>query len=190
MSRRIKKRYVTPEEYLAFERAAEHKSEYLDGEIFAMTGASREHNLITLNVASELRSQLKGRDCEVYPSDMRVRIPSANVYTYPDVVVVCGGPKFEDAALDTLLNPTLLVEVLSKSTENYDRTVKFAYYRSVESLAEYLLVAQDACRVEHYARQADGRWSVEDHASPDSPITLASIGCALRLTDVYERVEL
>jgi Uma2 family endonuclease len=189
MSRKPKT-FVSPDEYLSFERAAEHKSEYLDGQIFAMTGASREHNLITTNLVRELSLGLRGRDCEVYPSDMRVRIPSANIYTYPDVVVVCGGPKFEDAALDTLLNPTLLVEVLSKSIESYDRTFKFAYYRTVESLAEYLLVAQDEYRVEHYSRQPDGRWAVEDHASREASVALASVGCTLRLTDVYERVEL
>src|SRR5829696_5082670 len=116
MSRQTEKSYVTPEEYLAYERAAEYKNEYFDGEIFAMTGASRKHNLIAGNVFGLLWQQLWGKPCEVYPSDMRVRIPSANIYTYPDVVVVCGEPEFEDGHVDTLLNPTLLVEVLSKST--------------------------------------------------------------------------
>src|SRR5947209_20458068 len=115
MSRQAKT-FVTPEEYLSLERQAEHKSEYYDGEIFAMTGASRKHNLITTNILGSLWQQLKGKPCEVYPSDMRVRVPSANLYTYPDIVVVCGEPQFEDEQVDTLLNPTLLIEVLSRST--------------------------------------------------------------------------
>src|SRR5918997_1049049 len=123
MSRKPKT-FVTTEEYLAFERAAEYKNEYFDGEIVAMTGASRRHNLINVNVLSELHGQLRRAPCEVYPSEMRVRIPAANLYTYPDVTVVCGEPKFEDDYVDTLLNPTLIVEVLSKSTAMYDRTQK------------------------------------------------------------------
>ena len=184
------KTYVTPEEYLALEREAEYKNEYVNGEIRAMTGASRAHNLISVNVASELRAQLKGRPCEVYHTDMRVRIPSANVYTYPDVVVVCGEPKFEDSHVDTLLNPTLIVEVLSKSTSKYDRTTKSDYYRTLESLAEYLLVAQDEYAVEQYERQADGRWLLKDVRGLESVVELRSVGCALPLSEVYERVAL
>jgi Uma2 family endonuclease len=184
------KTYVTPEEYLAFERGCEYRNEYLNGEIRAMTGASREHNLIGLNIASELRARLKGRPCEVYHTDMRVRVPSANVYTYPDVVVVCGEPKFEDGRLDTLLNPTLLVEVLSKSTEKYDRTTKSDYYRTLESLEGYLLVSQDEYAVEQYTRQADGRWLLTSVRGLGSSAELRSLGCTLPLSDVYERVEL
>src|SRR2546428_1618931 len=116
MSRQIRP-YITPEEYLALERKAEHKSEYLHGEVFAMTGASRKHNLIATNILISLGQQLKGRPCEAYSSDMRVKVAATGLYTYPDIVVVCGDPKFEDDYVDTLLNPTLLVEVLSKSTE-------------------------------------------------------------------------
>src|SRR5437868_8492820 len=136
------KTLLTPEEYLAIERKAEYRSEYLNGEMFAMTGASRKHNLIALNIAGELRQQLKSKPCEAYVNDMRVRIPATDLYTYPDVTVVCGDPEFEDAFIDTLLNPTLLIEVLSESTESYDRGKKFGYYRTIQSLAEYLLVAQ------------------------------------------------
>ncbi|HYN90066.1 MAG TPA: Uma2 family endonuclease, partial [Ardenticatenaceae bacterium] len=146
------------EEYLVRERGAEAKSEYLDGEIVAMVGASRAHNLLTINVAGLLWQQLGDRPCEVYSNDMRVKIPVARVYTYPDVVVSCDDPLFEDDELDTLLNPIVIVEVLSASTESYDRGKKFSFYRSIPSLIEYVLVAQDEHRVEHYLRQAGGHW--------------------------------
>lgn len=189
MSRQVKT-YVTPEEYLAFERKAETRNEYVNGEIFAMTGASRKHNLIAGNLFGELRQQLKGKPCEVYPGEMRVKAPTARSYVYPDVVVVCGEPQFEDGYLDTLLNPTLVVEVLSKSTESYNRLAKSAYYRTIESLVEYLLVAQEEYRVEQYVRQADGRWLLSDVRLLDSVIELTSIGCSLALRDIYDRVSI
>jgi Uma2 family endonuclease len=187
MSRQVKT-YTTPEEYLAFERKAENKNEYVNGEIFAMTGASRKHNLIVANIAGELREQLKGKPCELYPGEMRVKAPASRSYVYPDVVVVCDEPKFEDDQLDTLLNPTLIVEVLSKSTESYNRLAKSAYYRTIESLAEYLLVAQEECRVEQYVKQPDGRWLLADVRSRESLIVLEAIGCSLSLQDIYERI--
>src|SRR5437588_7283267 len=181
---------LMPEEYLAIERRAEYKSEYIDGEVVAMTGASRRHNLIVLNVASEITQQLKGRPCEAYVSDMRVRVPSTRLYTYPDVVVVCGEPEFADDYVDTLLNPTLIVEVLSESTELYDRGKKFGFYRTIESLAEYLLVAQDECRVEQFVKQPDGRWMLSDYRSPEEVVELSSIQCRLALKEVYDKVVL
>jgi Uma2 family endonuclease len=181
---------LTPEEYLAFERKAEYKSEYIDGEIVAMTGASRQHNLIAANISDEIGRQLKRRRCERYVSDMRVRVPSTRFYTYPDVVVVCGEPEFEDDYLDTLLNPTLIVEVLSESTERYDRGRKFGFYRTIESLAEYLLVAQDECRVEQYLKQKDGRWLLSDYRSIGDVVELSSIQCSLALKEVYDKVAL
>jgi len=126
--------HVNPEEYLRLERQAEYKSEYLNGEIFAMSGASREHNLIAGNIVAELNQQLRAKPCEVYPSDMRLKVTATGLYTYPDVMVVCGEPKFEDKYVDTLLNPTLIVEVLSQSTERYDRIAKTSYYRTLDSL--------------------------------------------------------
>ena len=141
---------LTPEEYLARERRAETKSEYLRGEVFAMAGASRAHNLIASNAAGELRQQLRDRPCEVYPSDMRVKVSPSGLYTYPDVTVVCGEPQFEDAEVDTLLNPKVLVEVLSPSTADYDRGGKFTHYRRLPSLQEYVLISQDRPLVEHY----------------------------------------
>ena len=184
------KTYLTPEEYLAIERKAEYKSEYFNGEMFAMTGASRKHNLIALNIGGELRQQLKGKPCEAYVNDMRVRIPRTRLYTYPDVVVVCGEPEFEDDFIDTLLNPTLIVEVLSESTESYDRGKKSSYYRTVQSLAEYLLVSQDEYKVEQYVKQADGRWLLTDIRSPEGVVELTSIPCVLALKEVYDRVTL
>jgi Uma2 family endonuclease len=182
--------HVSPADYLAYERQNEFKSEYLDGEIRAMTGASRRHNLITVNVAAELRAKLRSSDCETYVNDMRVKVPERNLYTYPDVAVVCGEPSFEDAEVDTLLNPTLIVEVLSKSTGKYDRTTKFEHYRTLESLAEYVLVSQDGYRVEQYNRQPDGRWLLTDILGLEATLELKSVDCTLRLGEIYERVEL
>lgn len=182
--------YLTPEEYLAIERRAETKSEYFGGEMFAMVGASRKHNLIATNIVISVGQQLKKRPCELYTSDMRVKIPATGLYTYPDVTVACGEPKFEDEFVDTLLNPTLIVEVLSASTASYDRIKKFGYYRTIESLAEYLLVAQDEHKVEQYAKQSDGRWMLSDIRSLEGVVELASIECRLMLADVYDKVSL
>src|SRR5437764_1115106 len=181
---------LTPEEYLAIERRAEYKSEYIDGEMVAMMGASRRHNLIAANITREIGQQLKGRPCEGYASRMRVRVPSVSFYIYPDVVVVCGEPQFEDDYVDTLLNPTLIVEVLSESTELYDRGKKFGFYRTIESLAEYLLVAQDKCRVEQYVKQPDGHWLLSDYRSMEDAVGLDSIQCSLVLREVYDKVSL
>src|SRR2546421_764668 len=187
MSQQIKP-YISPEEYLRLERQSEYKNEYLNGEIFAMSGASRKHNLITGNIGSEFNQQLRGKPCEAYMSDMRVKVTATGLYTYPDVVVVCGEPKFEDEHLDTLLNPTVLVEVLSKSTERYDRIAKSSYYRTLDSLAEHLLVAQDEIRLEQYSRQPDGQRLLLDYRSFDDIAELKSIGCSLALRDVYDKV--
>jgi Uma2 family endonuclease len=180
---------LTMKEYLALEREAEQRNEYLKGEMFAMTGASLKHNLITGNVFAELKQQLRRTDCNAFISDMRVGVPAAELYTYPDIVVVCGEPQLEDEYLDTLLNPVLIIEVLSKSTASYDRSIKFGYYRTIESLTEYLLIAQDAHHVEQYTKQADGRWLLADIVSIESIVELASVGCTLALRDIYEKVE-
>ena len=182
--------YITPDEYLRLERQSEHKSEYVNGEIFAMTGASRKHNLVAGNIFRELSQQLKDRQCEAYVGDMRVKVATTGLYTYPDVVVVCGEPKFEDAYVDTLLNPTLLVEVLSQSTERYDRIAKSSYYRTLDSLAEHLLMAQDEVRLEQYAKQANGQWLLFECSTLDKVVELPSIGCALALREVYDKVVL
>jgi Uma2 family endonuclease len=178
----------SPGQYLALERKAEHRSEYLNGQIIAMSGASREHNVIALNLAREISGRLRGGPCETYVSDMRVRVLPTGLYTYPDVVVVCGDRRFEDDCLDTLLNPTVIVEVLSPSTESYDRGRKFGHYRHVESLREYVLVAQDRPAVEHYTRR-DGEWVLTDVTGPDAVLRLASVGCEVPLSEVYDRIE-
>ena len=179
---------MTVEEYLALERQASCKSEYCNGEVFAMSGASRRHNLISLNIGAELRAHLQQRPCEVYTSDMRVKISRTGLYTYPDVVVVCDDPAFEDAEVDTLLNPLLLVEVLSKSTADYDRGGKFEHYRTLLSLQEYLLVAQERCHVVHYTRQPDHTWLLAETSEITDQIHLPSLDCALALSEVYAKV--
>jgi Uma2 family endonuclease len=179
---------ITPEQYLALERKADFKSEYCNGFIIAMAGASRVHNTIALNLASEIRSQLKGRRCRVYMSDMRLRVSPTGLYTYPDVVAVCGEVEFEDDEVDTLLNPTMIVEVLSPTTEAYDRGDKFRQYRELASLREYVLVAQDKILVERYTRQGN-EWLRTDFKSLDDTLPLASIGCEIALREIYALIE-
>ncbi len=168
----VPKALLNPQQYLTRERDAAFKSEYYRGEMFATAGASREHNLIVANFVGELRNLLKSRACEVYPSDLRVRVNPAGLYTYPDVTVICGTPQFEDDQFDTLLNPTTVIEVLSKSTESYDRGTKSAMYRQLASLQEYVLVAQDRVSIESYVRQPGDRWLLAEtnlwKPTPDS----------------------
>lgn len=179
---------ISPSDYLARERLSETKHEYIDGEIVPMVGASREHNLIAINIAAELRARLRGERAEVYGSDMRVKVTAAGRYTYPDVSVVCGEPQFEDAEVDTLLNPKLIVEVLSASTEADDRGEKFQQYRLLDSLTDYLLPAQDEYRIEHFFRTADGRWQFTEATGRDGVLPLPSIGCGLPLAEAYLKV--
>jgi Uma2 family endonuclease len=183
------KTYLTPEQYLEIERAAEYKSEYYQGEMFAMAGAKWNHNLIAGNLVGGLRQQLRSRPCGVTPSDMRVLVSASGLYTYPDVIVVCGEPRFLDDRQDTLLNPTLIVEVLSPSTEAYDRGRKFEHYRSLESLAEYLLVSSQRVSAELYARQPDGRWLLTAANRLEDTLELPATGCRLALGDIYEKVQ-
>ena len=184
-----KKELLTPEAYLALEREAPGKSEYFAGEMFTMSGASRRHNLISLNLGAELRAQLRHRPCEVYTSDMRVKVSPTGLYTYPDVVVVCGEPEFEDTMGDTLLNPTILVEVLSQSTEDYDRGRKLEHYRTIPSLQEYLLVSQEKAHIVHYVRHSDVSWLLSDTSGLDAFIALRAIGCEIALSEIYAKVD-
>jgi Uma2 family endonuclease len=181
-------RRITPEEYLEADRKADFKSEYLDGKVFAMSGASRRHNLIVGKLIVALGVQLRGRPCEVYPSDMRLRVPETGLYTYPDVTVVCGTPELLDGYFDVLLNPTVLVEVLSESTERTDRGRKAMHYRRIPSLEGYLLVSQEEPRVEAYRRMGEGEWRLTEAAGIDSSVTLDAIACTLALRDLYEGV--
>lgn len=180
-------KFITPEEYLRMERASEEKHEYFRGEIFAMTGASENHNIVVGSTYAALYIQLRRRPCQIYPSDMRVRIPSTGLYTYPDISVVCGTPEFEDTVLDTLLNPTVIIEVLSSSTEQYDRGKKFQHYRTIASLQEYILIAQDSFRIEQFSRKGN-QWILTDAKTLESVIQLTSIDCTIALSDVYEKV--
>jgi Uma2 family endonuclease len=181
--------HVSPGEYLAFEREAESRNEFVNGEILPVTGANRIHSLIVVNILGELGRQLEATLCEAYAVKMRVRAPAAGAYLYPDVVAVCEGPRFEDDYFDTLLNPSLVVEVFSKSTGSYDRFAKAVCYRTIESLTEYLLVSQEEYRVEQYVKQGDG-WLLSDVRSLESVVELKSIGCSLALVDVYKKVAL
>lgn len=183
----LPKRAWTAEEYLAFERASDEKHEFIDGNIYLMTGASREHNLVVFNLATILGNQLRERTCEAYINDMRVRVQGRD-YAYPDLVVVCDPPEFEDPHIDTLLNPTLLIEVLSPSTEQYDRGKKFESYRALKSLREYGLIAQDRPHIERYVRQAAGMWMLSEVNGLDASLELGSISCTLALTDIYAKV--
>lgn len=178
----------TPEQYLALERRAEFKSEFDNGFIEAMSGASREHNLINGNVFSEIRARLRDRPCEVYTNDMRVWIGPARQYTYPDVTAVSGEPGFQDGEFDTLLNPTLIVEVLSPSTESKDRSRKFAGYRRLKSLREYVLISQNEVLVEKYVRDGD-KWIYTVLDNLEDSLHLVSIDCAIPLKEVYAKVQ-
>lgn len=187
----------TVEEYLAFERAAEEKHEYIDGRIIAvesefettgMAGATRKHNLVSGNVFGELRNQLKGRDCEIYINDMRVRMKK-NRYGYPDVVIVCGEPEFADAEFDTLNNPTVVVEVLSKSTRFRDKTEKLEIYQKMESVQECVLIEQDRMLVQLYKKQTPKQWLVQIADSSEDAVEFESIGCRLLLSDIYAQVK-
>lgn len=181
----------TPDEYLALERAAEYKSEYIDGEIFAMSGVSRQHDRIQGNVYASLYQQLSDSPCEPFTSDMRVRVTSRRTrFVYPDATVVCGEAQFEDDQVDILINPTVVFEVLSKSTAADDRGEKAEFYRAMPSLSDYVLIAQDRVHVEHYARQADNRWALTEYNDLDATLAIESIGCQLPLRQVYRRVEL
>jgi Uma2 family endonuclease len=181
--------FLTPEQYLEIERKAEFKSEYLDGEMFAMAGAREAHNLLVANLIADLHGQLRRTPCRVYPSDMRVHIKSTGLYTYPDVSAVCGERRFVDGQTDTLLNPGLIVEVLSPTTEVYDRGRKFEHYQSIESLREYLLVSSDRVHADLYSRQPDGRWLLTSAGSLEDSLTLESVGARIVLSDLYEQVE-
>jgi Uma2 family endonuclease len=184
----IQKTYLTVEEYLALERQSEIRSEYLDGEIAAMTGGSPNHSLIIGNLHAELRQALKSGPCRVFPGDLRIRIPATNLYNYPDIVVVCGDVLPDETDRDAILNPVVIVEVLSPTTESYDRGKKFESYQTLESLKEYVLVAQDRPRVEHYLRQDGHVWLYTDVSGLDHSVSFASLGCAVPLAEIYDKV--
>ncbi len=180
---------MSPAEYLAFERTqTDARHEYVNGVIVAMSGASLVHNMIVSNLVISLGTQMRGRSCNVFASDMRVKIPATGLYTYPDVIALCGAAELEDDAADTLLTPSVIVEVLLPSTEAYDRGAKFAHYQSIESLQAYVLVAQDRPRIEIYLKRENGDWLYSVADVPDATVRLDAIDCELLLSDVYDGV--
>ncbi|MCY7345386.1 MAG: Uma2 family endonuclease [Pyrinomonadaceae bacterium] len=182
-------KFYTPAEYLELERQADVRHELLDGEIYEMAGANKRHNRISVNVVRLLDTQLLERECSVYGSDMRVKIAATGKYTYPDVVAVCGEEFFEDETEDTLLNPMLIIEVLSKSTEGYDRGGKFEYYQTIESFNEYVLIAQEPFRVEQFVRKERNVWTYFEFRQPDDIVKLHSVNCELVLQDIYHKIQ-
>jgi Uma2 family endonuclease len=184
------KTWFSPEDYLAFEREAQTKHEYLDGEIYAMAGGRSQHNQIGFNVTGEFRQQLKGRNCRGYTADQKVRSDPQGMFSYLNITIVCGEPVFHDQQQDVVLNPTVIIEVLSPTTEAYDRTEKFARYRTISSLRDYLLIAQDRPCIEHFMRQKGKRqWLYNIEAELTSSIWIESIKCELKLADVYDLIE-
>ncbi len=185
-------RFYTPEEYLARERASETKHEYLNGRIYAMSGVSRNHDRIVVNLIREIGTQLRGRPCEGFSSDMRVKVRATGLRTYPDLSALCGPPQFDKGEGDSLVNPGLLIEVLSRSTAAYDRGEKFDHYQQIPTLQEYVLFEQDRTRAEYRVRTGEpgDRWGLTVVRGLDATLALPVIGCTLALRDVYERVEL
>jgi Uma2 family endonuclease len=184
------KTQLTPEQYLEIERKSEFRSEYYNGEMFAMPGSSEEHNVLIGNLFTILRPQLRSRNCRVYFAEMRVRVGATGLYTYPDLAAVCGERKFADADVDTLLNPTLIAEVLSPSTEAYDRGRKFEQYRQIESLREYILVAQDRIHVDLYTKRDDGLWLLASVSRLEDTLQLSCAAANVSLSELYADIDL
>lgn len=181
--------YLTPEQYLEIERTSEVRSEYLHGEMFAMSGTSFNHNRVVRNTDRLLGQRLEGSGCDVFVIDIKVHVPATGLYTYPNIVVACRPIQALDKHQDTLTHPLLIVEVLSPSTRNYDRGEKFRHYRSIPSFREYLLLAQDEIRAEHHLRQADGSWLFREFTGASDVVHLASINCDVTLAAIYRDVE-
>lgn len=189
MSHAAEKRYAALE-YLAFERASEAKHEFLDGRIYAMSGASRQHVRIAVNLTVALGAQLRGRPCEPYGSDMRGKVEQSGLYTYPDLTISCAEPVFEDAELDTLTSPSVAFEILSPSTEPYDRRKKLALYQGAPTIRHIILMSQSEVFIEHYRRVEGGRWDTQVYLSLDAIVNLEDVECTLRVSDIYENVGL
>jgi Uma2 family endonuclease len=180
---------LTEEQYLAIERAAPVKSEFINGEMFAMAGGTFPHATLQSNLQGELFNSLRGSGCRVVGSDLRVKVESTGLHTYPDGAVVCGDPVFADGVRDTLVNPTVLFEVLSPSSENYDRGEKSQNYRMIPALTDYILVSQKKMYVEQLTRQADGTWQLREYTRPEQTLTIESIGVSIPLANIYAAVE-
>ncbi len=184
----IPKRKLTAAEYLEIERTAEFRSEFFDGEMFAMAGASYQHNIVKDSLVFELRLRLLGSSCRTSSSDQRVRIDASGLYVYPDIVIVCGEPEFAPQDPLSLVNPRIIIEVLSASTQEYDRTTKFRQYMTILSLQEYILVSQDEPLISRYVRQPDGIWGLRMFHSLAETFSLATIPAEIPMADVYRDV--
>jgi Uma2 family endonuclease len=184
----VPKARLTTEQYLAIERKAERKSEFYDGEMFAMAGASFAHNRVRENLAARIAVALEGGPCQSVSSDMRVKVSRTGLYTYPDIVIICGKPELEDAHLDTLLNPQVIIEVLSESTANYCRTKKYRHYQQIETLREYVLVERDEPVVEQYARQSNGMWARTDVEGLEQEFAFATVPVRVPMAAIYAGV--
>jgi Uma2 family endonuclease len=184
-----KPKLYTPQEYLALEDEADSRSEYYDGEIFAMAGSTHNHDMIVGDLYVALHQFGKSSGCIVYTSSMKLLVKKSGLYTYPDVMVVCGRPKFAPKRNDTITNPVVIVEVLSKSTQQYDRGKKFEMYQAIETLQAYILIAQNQVYLEVHSKQATGGWREEILTSPNATLTIAAIGCAVPISEIYERVD-
>lgn len=182
-------KYISVEEYLQLEEAAEEKHEYVNGNVVAMAGATREHNEIVSNLIREIGSFLKGKECAIYPSDFRVTTPAGKSYFYPDATIVCGNLQMQSNVFDTLLNPVIIIEVISEGTEKIDRGYKFFYYQQIPTLQEYVLIDSREYLVETIRRQADDAWKFETLSPANNKLNLASIGCSLSFDDIYYRVQ-
>lgn len=184
-----KKKYLTPEEYLAAEAVSEIKHDYYQGEIFAFAGATVNHNQIVSNLSAALHGAFQNRNCRVFSNDMRLWINSQNLFTYPDIVAICGKLEFYENRNDTITNPHLIAEVLSESTQDYDRGQKFMFYRAIESLREYLVIDQYSIHVEHYSKGKDNHWVLTDYNNLEDTISIPAIDFSISLTDIYDKVE-
>jgi Uma2 family endonuclease len=186
----LPKPYITPEQYLEIEAQAERKSEYYNGQMFLMAGANSDHNLITSNLNRVFGNEFLRRPCYVYTSEMRVQIPATGLYTYPDAILVCGERQWADPSETTLLNPAVIIEVLSDSTEIYDRVGKFLHYKQVPSFREYILIPQNSFRIDQHTLQSDGNWTIRPYASIDDTLEVTAVGCSIPLRDIYFKTRL
>ncbi len=185
----LPQKYYSPEEYLALEELADYRSEYYRGEIFAMAGGSANHNRIARNLVIALETELEGKPCEAFITDMRLLVKKNGLYTYPDVMVVCGKLQFVKGRTDTLTNPGVIIEVLSESTKDYDRGAKFELYRAIETLQDYVLIDQSRVHVEYFHKLEDGRWLLTEFNELEAVLKLESVGMEMPLSQIYQRVE-
>ena len=182
--------YISQEEYLDAERLATNKHEYYKGEIFAISGARIAHNMIFKNTFVDIANKLKGKKCQPFGSDLRIHIPSNTLYTYPDISIICGEIDTLDDTFDTATNPSVIIEILSESTRNYDKGGKFTLYRAIESLQEYILIDSESVMVEKFIRNADNSWQLTEYITLEQKFSIATLAIELQLADIYNNVKL